>query len=249
MNTHIISKPEPLVYGEVPVITTELLAREFGTAEKNLHDNFSNNAQRFTEGVHFHRVIGDALRDLKRQPDFIGVASKFASHLILWTERGVFRHAKILETDQAWQAYERLEDTYFAVRRGDAQSLPNFSDPVAAARAWADQYEARLLAERTKAEIGHRREATAMNTASQAVKKANKLAQELDRSRQYATVKRMSMLYHGQEFRWRELKHVSAEMGIPPVDVFDANYGTVKAYHADVWREAYALEIPQGEGV
>lgn len=25
----------------------------------------------------------------------------------------------------------------------------------------------------------------------------------------------------------------------------DANYGTVKAYHADVWREAYAVEINQ----
>ena len=31
--------------------------------------------------------------------------------------------------------------------------------------------------------------------------------------------------------------------GIPAIDVFDANYGTVKAYHADVWREAFAIEI------
>lgn len=125
-------------------------------------------------------------------------------------------------------------------------SLPDFSDPVAAARAWADQFEARMIAERTKAEIGTRREATAMNTASQAVKKANKLELELDRAKEYATVKRMSMLYHGQEFSWRELKHVSYEMGCPPIDVFDANYGTVKAYHADAWREAYALDIPAG---
>lgn len=33
-------------------------------------------------------------------------------------------------------------------------------------------------------------------------------------------------------------------MEMPPIDVFDSNYGTVKAYHADVWREAYALDIP-----
>lgn len=132
--------------------------------------------------------------------------------------------------------------------RGGMIAMPDFSDPVAAARAWADQYEARRLAERTKAEIGTRREATAMNTASQAIKKANKLEKELDRSKEYATVKRMQMLYHGQEFSWRELKHVSIEMGIPPVDVFDANYGTVKAYHANVWRETYALEIPDQGG-
>jgi hypothetical protein len=32
-------------------------------------------------------------------------------------------------------------------------------------------------------------------------------------------------------------------MGIQSIDVFDANYGTVKAYHADVWREAYAIDM------
>lgn len=58
----------------------------------------------------------------------------------------------------------------------------------------------------------------------------------------------MEMLYHGQEFAWRELKSVAAEMGVPPIKVFDANYGTVNAYHADVWREAYALEIPMSDG-
>lgn len=84
--------------------------------------------------------------------------------------------------------------------------LPDFSDPVAAARAWADEREAKQIAELTKAEIGSRREATAMNTASQAVKRADKLAIELDRSQ-----------------------------------IFDANYGAVKAYHADVWREVYAI--------
>ena len=95
----------------------------------------------------------------------------------------------------------------------------------------------------TKAEIGNRREATAMNTASQAVKKVNKLEIELDQSTQYATIKRMEMLYHGQKFQWRELKGISREMGLRPIDVFDANYGTVKAYHAEAWREAYAIEI------
>lgn len=124
-----------------------------------------------------------------------------------------------------------------------APALPDFTNPALAARAWAEQFEARIAAEAKKAEIGSRREATAMNTASLAVKKANKLSIELDKSMQYATVKRMEMLHHGQQFNWRLLKSTAIQMNIPPTDVFDANYGTVKAYHADVWREAYALEI------
>lgn len=95
----------------------------------------------------------------------------------------------------------------------------------------------------TKAEIGHRREATAMNTASQAVKKANALEIELDKSKQYSSIKRMEMLHHGVKFDWRKLKSTGMEMGIDTIDIFDANYGTVKAYHADVWKETYALDI------
>ena len=66
---------------------------------------------------------------------------------------------------------------------------------------------------------------------------------EGDRVCDDATVKRMQMIHHGQPFNWRHLKSTAAEMNIPPIEVFDANYGKVKAYHADVWREAYALEI------
>lgn len=121
--------------------------------------------------------------------------------------------------------------------------VPDFSNPAEAARAWAAQYEATQLAIATKAEIGSRREATAMNTASQAVKQVNKLEIELDRSKQFSSVKRMEMLYHGQKFNWRELKSTCALMGLEPIDIFDANYGTVKAWPAEVWREVHALEI------
>ena len=122
-------------------------------------------------------------------------------------------------------------------------AVPDFSNPAEAARAWAAQYEAAQLAIATKAEIGSRREATAMNTASQAVKQVTKLEIELDRSKQFSSVKRMEMLYHGQKFNWRELKSTCALMGLEPIDIFDANYGTVKAWPAEVWREVYALEI------
>jgi phage regulator Rha-like protein len=103
--------------------------------------------------------------------------------------------------------------------------------------------EQRDEAIRTKKLIGERREATAMNTASQAVKKVNKLEIELDKSKEYATVKRMEMQYHGTKFNWRLLKSTATEMDIPAIDVFDANYGTAKAYHSSVWLEAYAVSV------
>jgi hypothetical protein len=101
----------------------------------------------------------------------------------------------------------------------------------------------RDIAIATKAQIGSKREASAMATARHAAKKANSLEIELDRSKHFATVKRMEMLCHSQKFNWRLLKSASIEMGIQSIDVFDANYGTVKAYHADVWREAYAIDM------
>ncbi|MDR0736690.1 MAG: hypothetical protein LBF51_07685, partial [Zoogloeaceae bacterium] len=123
--------------------------------------------------------------------------------------------------------------------------LPPMPQLAADLEAKREAAEARALeAEKTKALIGSKREATAMATASAEKRRAEGLEIELDRSKEYATVKRMQMLYHGQKFNWRLLKSTGVEMGIEPIEVFDQNYGTVKSYHADVWREAYALGIP-----
>ncbi len=94
---------------------------------------------------------------------------------------------------------------------------------------------------RTKAHISDKKTATALQTASAATRKANNLEIRLDQSKQYITVKRMSMIHHGQTFDWKELKSISAEMRLLPKKVFDQNYGSVNAYHADVWREVYAI--------
>lgn len=119
-----------------------------------------------------------------------------------------------------------------------------------AMRLAADLAEQKVLAEQqrdeaiaTKALIGSKREATAMATAAAAKREAHKLEVELDRSRMYATVKRIERDRPGQNFNWRVLKRTSEEVGIPAIDVFDQNYGTVKSYHAEVWRKAYAIEI------
>lgn len=109
----------PLEFKNQRIITTKVLAEEFGAAEKNINDNFSNNKERFIEGKHYYKLEGQALKEFKSSlPDFIGEPLKFAPKLILWTERGAARHAKILDTDEAWDVYEELEETYFRVKNG-----------------------------------------------------------------------------------------------------------------------------------
>ena len=104
-----------LAHQGLRVVTTGLLAQCYVTAAKNIHDNFSNNAERFEAGKHYFKLEGEALRAFKHRPDQIGSVkiSGNVNALMLWTERGAARHAKLLDTDAAWEVFERLEDAYF----------------------------------------------------------------------------------------------------------------------------------------
>ncbi|EAM8273609.1 ORF6N domain-containing protein [Salmonella enterica] len=113
MNTISAESLSPITHNQTPVITTELLAHLYGTKIKNISDNFLNNTTRFVVGKHFFKIEKNELREFKNRPETIGLVGKNARSLILWTERGAARHAKMLETDQAWEVFEKLEDCYF----------------------------------------------------------------------------------------------------------------------------------------
>ncbi|HCY3527172.1 TPA: ORF6N domain-containing protein [Shigella sonnei] len=115
MNRTSIEKLPSLTHNHLPVMTTELLADLYGTERQRLTNNFNRNKERFIEGKHFFLIEGDALRELKNE-NSLRISVKIARNvrsLILWTERGAARHAKMLETDQAWEVFEKLEDCYF----------------------------------------------------------------------------------------------------------------------------------------
>ncbi|HCN1806029.1 TPA: P22AR C-terminal domain-containing protein [Escherichia coli] len=118
----------PVTYNQIPVITTELLAHLYGTKIKNISDNFLNNTTRFMPGKHYFKIEKNELREFKNRPETIGLVGKNARALILWTERGAARHAKMLETDQAWEVFEKLEDCYFSQcekNTGKQEKKPN----------------------------------------------------------------------------------------------------------------------------
>ncbi|EOK9608103.1 ORF6N domain-containing protein [Escherichia coli] len=102
-----------VTYSNVPVITTGLLANLYKTEEKHIRQNFKRNECRFIAGKHFFKVSGCELDSLRTSQRGLQISPKNRS-LILWTERGAARHAKMLETDQAWEVFEKLEDCYFS---------------------------------------------------------------------------------------------------------------------------------------
>ncbi|EPC2526551.1 ORF6N domain-containing protein [Providencia stuartii] len=97
----------------VRVVTTETLAAGYGASAKNIQDNLLNNKSRFIDGVHYFKLEGDELRQFKKVPDNIGVVSKHTSQQILWTEKGAARMSKIVDSDEAWSFFEKMEDAYF----------------------------------------------------------------------------------------------------------------------------------------
>ena len=99
-------------YKNIRVLTTQQIAEAYGTDTKIISKNFSRNKGRYIEGKHFICLEGEEKRGFinRRQIDD---GSKNAKTLYLWTEKGAFLHAKSLNTDKAWEVYDRLVDEYF----------------------------------------------------------------------------------------------------------------------------------------
>lgn len=97
------------------VLTTQQLAEAYGTDMERIQVNFNRNKERYKEGKHFILLQGDELKQFKATYQ-IDNQLKFATKLYLWTEKGAWLHAKSLNTDEAWEAYERLVDEYYNVK-------------------------------------------------------------------------------------------------------------------------------------
>lgn len=111
-----MNNPTPIEHNGQRVLTTAQLAESFDTETKIISKNFERNESRYVEGKHFFALKGEELKTFKasRQNDD---NLKFAPVIYIWTEKGAWLHAKSLNTDQAWEAYEALVDDYYRVKQ------------------------------------------------------------------------------------------------------------------------------------
>lgn len=96
------------------VLTTAQLAEQYETDNRRISENYNANKSRYTEGKHYFALSGDEKREFLNHTE-ITDGSKNAQVLYLWTEKGAWLHAKSLNTDRAWEAYELLVDEYYKV--------------------------------------------------------------------------------------------------------------------------------------
>ena len=234
----------PIEYKGQRVITFKMIdqvhVRPQGTALRN----FTANKDRLVQDKHYFKLNYQEV--VKLYEIVLVTESPSRNGLILLTERGYLMLAKSLTDDLAWNVQDQLVDSYFIKLESKSQVPDNFLEAMQLATKTLEQNEVLKLerdtAIKTKAEISDRKTATALNTASQAVKRVNKLEVQLDQSKQYATIKKMQ-IQTGKTYKWQLLKKAGTELGIKPKRVDDVNYGSVNAYHKDVWMKAYNIKI------
>lgn len=168
--------------------------------------------------------------------------------LILLTEQGYLMLVKPFTDDLSWDVQRQLVNRYF--RPAPAPALPTdyitaLEQLLATKRSEQLAIEQRDHARATKAEIGARREATAMATASAAVRQVRTLQAELGRGCLQATVtaveKAAKRKFGKQGFR--PLKNWCDSRGVSAPKVLDPRYGWVRAWPAAAWAAIYQIDL------
>lgn len=111
-------------YHGIRVLTSAQVAQMYETDTKTISYNFSYNKRKYIEGKHYIKLEGTELKEFKASRE-IPDCHKFSAHLYLWTEKGALLHAKSLNTDKAWQAYDYLVDFYFRAREQKQEKEKN----------------------------------------------------------------------------------------------------------------------------
>ncbi|PTV65592.1 ORF6N domain-containing protein [Pseudomonas putida] len=221
------------------VVTLAMIDQVHERPEGTARRNFNEHRDKLIEGEdYFVRNSSEA-----RQMGFVA-----PNGLSLLTEQGYLMLVKSLTDDLAWTVQRQLVSNYFR----PAPALPTdyitaLEHLLASKRSEQLALEQRDHAIATKAEIGSRREATAMATASAAVRKVMHLENELGRGCQHATVTAVEKAAHrsfgGQGFR--PLKNWCDSHGVAAPKVQDPRFGWVRSWPAAAWAAVYQIDLAE----
>lgn len=138
----MIDELQIVEYNGVKIVTTKQVADAYEIDVNTISKGFGRNKWKFTEGKHYFKLDGDKLksfreilcggqngdnkicdgRDITCKNSPLQISNK-TRVLYLWTNRGTLLLAKIIDTDTAWAAYERLVDFYFDVKERKVEPI------------------------------------------------------------------------------------------------------------------------------
>lgn len=136
---------------------------------------------------------------------------------------------------------------YWMATKNQAPALPTNYIEALEHLLIAKKSEQRAIAERdhaiaTKAQIGSKREATAMNTAAQAVREKKAIEAKLGRCINHASILAVQNAT-GASYAWHPLKAYCSKNGLPQVKAHDDRWGKVNTYPAQAWLAVYGVDI------
>ena len=136
---------------------------------------------------------------------------------------------------------------YWMATKSQAPALPTNYIEALEHLLIAKKSEQQAIAERdhaiaTKAQIGSKREATAMNTAAQAVREKKAIEAKLGRCINHASILAVQNAT-GASYAWHPLKAYCSKNGLPQVKAHDDRWGKVNTYPAQAWLAVYGVDI------
>ncbi|WP_338803617.1 ORF6N domain-containing protein [Xenorhabdus griffiniae] len=243
------SKLPVIEWQGVRVVTTETLAAGYGIDENNIRKNLSNNRNRFSEGIHIYTLKGDELKTYRNQVKDIHSVNKHTTSLTLWTEKGAARMSKIVDTDEAWSFFEKMESAYFHQKKPvtNQPALPgNYIEALEALLTTEKEklviVQERDEARRTKSQISRSREASALGKLSAATRKCRELEERLGESTKHSTITSVFRATE-KEYKYAPLRKWCRENNMEATDVPDPRYGSVKSWPAEAWLAVYGVDL------
>ncbi|MBD1553601.1 ORF6N domain-containing protein [Pseudomonas typographi] len=226
------------------VVTLAMIDQVHERPEGTAGRNFREHRQRLVEEEDYFKVCVDEIRRHKTIP----LSPMAREDVVFLTEQGYLMLVKSLTDNLAWDVQRQLVNRYF--RPAPAPTLPGdyitaLEHLLATKRSEQLAIEQRDHAIATKAEIGNRREATAMATASAAMRQVRRLQDDLGQGSRQAAVLAVEKAAN-RKFGisgYVPLRRWCKARGITAPKVFHPTFGSVRCWPAGAWLDVYGIDL------